>query len=153
MSADLHRIRRFVAFVAFAAAFPAVVSIGRAEDTPIEASKKAAASAPAMQGHDAEARLREPDAEARWRRLFFDAAGREEGEPQVACDHRARRRPDVIGGPAAVAILWDPASGRVLVRRWESGEAAIDLEPLRRRLGEAAPAGTRVEALAFLRCR
>jgi hypothetical protein len=107
-----------------------------------------------MQGHDAEARMRDPDAEVRWRRLFFDPALHEEGEGQVACDHRVARRPDLDGGPAAVAVAWDPASGRVLVRRWEISEgAAIDLPALRARLAAAVPANVVVDGLAFRRCR
>ncbi|MDK9695319.1 MAG: hypothetical protein OEL76_02910 [Siculibacillus sp.] len=124
-----------------------------ADDRLVETLRKAA-EAPAMQGHDAEARMRAPDAEARWRRLFFDPAGREEGVAEVSCDHRAARRPDLDGGPAAVAILWDPTSGRILLRRWEASEgAAIDVEALLLRLAEGAPAGARTDALAFRRCR
>lgn len=107
-----------------------------------------------MQGHDAEARMREPDAEARWRRLFFEPAGREEGEAQVSCDHRVARRPDLDGGPTAVAVLFDAKTGRIHLRRWEiSDGAGVDLDALRRRLADGAPAGAGVDALAFRRCR
>ena len=144
-------------FAAIATGLVAIVVAGpwaRGETTPLDAMRKAAASAPAMQGHDAEARMRDPDSEARWRRLFFDAAVREEGEAQVSCDHRVARRPDVDGGPAAVAVLWERASGRVLLRRGEGSDgAAIDSEAVRRRVADAMPAGTASDALAFRRCR
>ena len=139
---------------AFLAAPFLVVSVVHAEDTPKASATTAAESAPAMQGHDAEARMREPDAEARWRRLFFDAATREEGEPQVSCDHRAARRPDAVAGPAAVAIAWDPASGRVIARLWATSDGdPLDLSALTRRLAASTPSGLALDALAFRRCR
>ena len=129
-------------------------SNGLAQGASTAPAPEARERAPAMQGHDAEARMREPGAEARWRRLFFDAAAREVGEAQVACDHRVARRPEVDGGPAAVAIAWDRASGRVLVRRWETADgAALDLEAVKARVVVAAPAGAIVDGLTFRRCR
>jgi hypothetical protein len=152
MMSELSRTTCFIACAAILAAVFAITSEVRAEDTPREAMRKAAAGAPAMQGHDAEARMRDAEAEVRWRRLFFDAAEREEGEALVSCDHRAARRPDSIAGPGAVVILWVPASGRLLARRWESSsEGAIDLDAAKARIG-AAP-GAIVDGLAFLRCR
>ena len=128
-------------------------SAAGAGDGLVETMRKAA-EAPAMQGHDAEARMRDPEAEARWRRLFFDDAGREEGEAQVSCDHRIARRPDVDGGAAAVAIAQHPESGRVLARRWETSEgSAIDLDGVKGRLAAAAPSGSVVDGIAFRRCR
>lgn len=154
MDTDHRPLRRIGALFALAAALSWAASVGRAETTPISPQTRSGENPPAMQGHDAEARMREPDAEARWRRLFFDPAAREEGEAQVACDHRLTRRPDLDGGPAAVAILVDPASGRVLARRWEiSDGAAIDLAALKAGLAAAAPAGAVVDGLAFRRCR
>ena len=154
MDRHLHRLRHRGALPALAAAFFGFVSGGVAQQSPLDSLRTAAETAPAMQGHDAEARMRTPEAEARWRRLFFDPAGREEGVAEVSCDHRVARRPDLDGGPAAVAILWDPTSGRIHLRRWEtSGGAAIDVEALGRRLAEGAPAGARTDALAFRRCR
>lgn len=154
MDRDLHRLRCRGALLALTAASFGFVSVGNAQPAPLDALRTAAETAPAMQGHDAEARMRTPEAEARWRRLFFDPAGREEGVAEVSCDHRVARRPDLDGGPAAVAILWDPTSGRVLLRRWETSEsAAVDVEALSRRLAEGAPAEARTDALAFRRCR
>ena len=152
MMSELSRTTCFNACVALLAAMLAAPSVVRAEDSPLEAMGKAAAGAPAMQGHDSEARMRDADAEARWRRLFFDPAAREEGEALVSCDHRAAKRPDTIAGPGAVVILWVPTTGRVIARRWESSsDAAIDLEAAKARIG-AAP-GAIGDGLAFLRCR
>ncbi len=152
MMSELSRTTCFNACVAVVVALLAAPPVVRAEDSPLEAMRKAAASGSAMQGHDSEARMRDPAAEARWRRLFFDPAGREEGEAQVFCDHRAARRPDSIAGPGAVAILWAPANGRVLARRWESSSGApIDLDAVKTRVGTAP--GAIVDGLAFLRCR
>jgi hypothetical protein len=151
MIASVLSTRRIGASAALVAALLVAVPFGRAETTPLEALRQAAERAPAMQGHDSEARMRTPEAEVRWRRLFFDPALRETGEAQVACDHRIARRPDLDGGAAAVAILWDRASGRVLVRRWATAEA-VDLAGLAAALTADAPAGAEVDALAFRRC-
>lgn len=154
MFTDLRPLRRIGALSALVAVVLGTASVGRAEDTPPAATARSAEHPPAMQGHDAEAKMRAPDAEARWRRLFFDAAIREAGEAQVSCDHRVARRPDLDGGPAVVTILWDPARGRVLERRWATSDGGpIDLAAAMRRLGEAAPPGTEIDGLAFRRCR
>ena len=148
------RTPRLGAIAALLAAVIVSAPNSAAQDTPPPSKQDARERAPAMQGHDAEARMREPEAEARWRRLFFDAAGHEEGEAEVACDHRVARRPDLDGGPAAVAIAWDRASGRVLIRRWVvSDGGAIDLEAVEAGLAATAPAGATVDGLAFRRCR
>jgi len=138
------------------AVFPAILAVATVVGRSLPAASADAApadSAPAMQGHDAEAKMRDPAAEARLRRLLFDPAMREQGEAQVSCDHRAAKRPDTVAGPAAVVILWDAAQGRVLVRRWIASTAAIDLAGETARLAEGAPAGTSVDGLVFLRCR
>ena len=154
MTSERSRARLIGAITVVSAALVVAPSSGRGDSTPREALEKAAASAPAMQGHDAEARMRDPDAEVRWRRLFFEPAGREEGEAQVSCDHRIARRPDLDGGPSAVVVLWNRESGRVLVRRWESTDgAAIDLAGAMRRLAEGAAAVVAVDGLAFRRSR
>ena len=154
MTSERSRARSIGAIAVVSAALVVALPSARGDSTPGEAMEKAAASAPAMQGHDAEARLRDPLAEQRWRRLFFDPAGREEGEAQVSCDHRVVRRPDLDGGPAAVMIVYDPVRERVLVRRWAVSEGtAIDLEASKERLAISAPAGTVVEGLGFRRCR
>lgn len=121
-----------------------------AADGAMEGFARAAESAPAMQGHDAEAAMRDPEAEARRRRLFFDPAGTEEGEGRVSCDHRASRRPDVVAGPAVVAIVSDAVTARVRLRVWRAGD---DAAAVTRDLAARAGAGERVEALAFLACR
>lgn len=144
----------FAAIATLLAAVVLAASPLRGQTTSLDAMRRAAESAPAMQGHDAEARARDPEAEIRQRRLFFDPAGREEGKAQVSCDHRVLRRPDLDGGAAAVAVLWTPADGRILARHWEvTDAAAIDLEAMKRRLAEAAPPGAVVDGLAFRRCR
>ncbi len=154
MTSERSKALRIGAIAASLAAVVVAVPGAGAETTTLGALEKAAASAPAMQGHDAEARMRDPDAEDRWRRLFFEPAGREEGEAQVSCDHRIAKRPDVDGGAAAVVIAWDPATGRVLLRRWEiAAGASIDLDAITERLVAAAPAGSAVDGLAFRRCR
>jgi hypothetical protein len=115
MMPEHSRTTYLTAWVAGLATIVATAAAVRADDHLVETLRKAA-EAPAMQGHDAEARMRDADAEVRWRRLFFDPAARETGEAQVSCDHRVARRPDLDGGAAAVAIVWDRASGRVLVQ-------------------------------------
>ncbi len=152
MMSELSRTTCFNACVATVVAILAAPPVVRAEDSALEAMRKAAAGAPAMQGHDSESRMRDAEAEARWRRLFFDPATREEGEALVSCDHRAARRPDTVAGPGAVVILWDPAGGRLLARRWESSSgASIDLDAAKARIGTMP--GAIVDGLAFLRCR
>jgi hypothetical protein len=152
MMSELSRTTCFNACVTIVVAMFAAPSVVRAEDSPLEAMRKAAAGAPAMQGHDSESRMRDAEAEVRWRRLFFEPAAREEGEALVSCDHRAAKRPDTIAGPGAVVILWVPTTGRVIARRWESASGApIDLEAAKGRIG-AAP-GAIVDGLAFHRCR
>ena len=144
--------RRTGACATLVATLLVAAPFGRAETTPLDALRQAAERAPAMQGHDSEARMRSPEAEERWRRLFFDPAVRETGEALVSCDHRIARRPDLDGGAAAVAILWDRASGRVWVRRWVAGAGAIDLAALAGALTAEAPAGAEVDVLGFRRC-
>ena len=152
MMSEHSRTTCFNACAAILVALFAATSVVRSEDSSAEAMRKAAANAPAMQGHDAESRMRDVDDEARWRRLFFDVAEREEGEPSVSCEHRAARRPDTIAGPGAVVILWIPTSGRVLVRRWESSvDAPIDLDAAKARIGEMP--GAVADGLVFRRCR
>lgn len=139
--------------IALFVALQATAPFGHAETTPLDALRQAAESAPAMQGHDSEARMRAPEAEARWRRLLFDPALRETGEAEVACDHRIGRRPDLDGGAAAVAILWDRTSRRVVERRWVAGATAVDTGALAASLAADAPAGVEVDVIAFRRCR
>lgn len=146
------RTRKVARLTVFSAILAVATVVG--EGLPAAPGGAAPADpAPAMQGHDAEAKMRDPAAEARHRRLFFDPALREEGEAQVSCDHRAAKRPDTVAGPAAVVILWEAARGRVLVRRWIAATTAIDLAAEIARLAEGAPAGASVDGLAFLRCR
>ena len=149
MNQGTRKAARFAAI----SAILAVVAMGGESLLAASAGDPPENSAPAMQGHDAEAKMRDPAAEARHRRLFFDPALREEGEAQVSCDHRAAKRPGTVAGPAAVVILWEAARGRVLVRRWIAATTAIDLAAETARLAEGAPAGASVDGLVFRRCR
>lgn len=115
---------------------------------------------PAMAGHDAEARMRTPEDEARWRRLFFDPAAREIGEPGVSCDHRRLRRPETIRGLGAVAIAFDRDDGRLRLRLWlpPTGDVVPDstsvAADLRRRLADSgSTADVEVEVRLFAWCR
>ena len=102
--------------------------------------------------------MRDPDAEAAWRRLFFDVAPVEIGAPGVACDHRAARRPDVIAGHGAVLVAVDPATARPRVRLWLAPDADADLAAprlaeARAHLRDLAGADARLEEHTFLWCR
>lgn len=117
---------------------------------------------PSLAGHDAEARARDPEAEALWRRLFFDTADREVGESGVSCDHRRARRPEAIRGIGFVAVATDGA-GRLRARLWGEPEGGgIDLladrAVLEARLRallppEDATIAIAVEARVFAWCR
>jgi hypothetical protein len=79
-----------------------------------------AGEAPAMQGHASESKLRDAEAEAAHRRLFFDEALVEAGLPGVACDHRVASRPDVSAGTGSVHVVWRLSDGRVVARLWQA---------------------------------
>ena len=116
---------------------------------------------PALIGHAAEAAMREAEAEARHRRLFFDPAERESGEPGVACDHRAATRPDTIAGRGRVLVAVDPTTDRVVARLWvppdTTGRPALDDASARTRLLGSVPptaaAAMKIEARDFAWCR
>ncbi len=134
-----------------------LAAITRADGAPPPASPP---EAPPMAGHDAEARMRTPDDEARWRRLFFDPAAREIGEPGVSCDHRRLRRPETIRGLGAVAIAFDRGDGRLRLRLWlpPTGDVVPDstsvAADLRRRLADSgSTADVEVEVRLFAWCR
>ncbi len=58
------------------------------------------------------------------------------------------RRPDASAGPAAVAVLFDPATGRLHLRLWST--PASDLDDARARAERlAAAASARAAALAL----
>lgn len=116
---------------------------------------------PALLGHAAEAAMREAEAEARHRRLFFDPAERESGEPGVACDHRTVTRPESIAGRGRVLVAVDATTGRVVARLWvppdPTGRPALDEAAARSRLLHAAhptPASAmKIEMRDFAWCR
>lgn len=147
-----------------ALAFPLAATV-RAEGVPLPASRPeappmAGSEAPPMAGHDAEARMRSPDDEVRWRRLHFDPASREIGEAGVSCDHRRLRRPETIRGLGAVAIATDRRDGHLRLRLWAppSSEPAPDPAAveaaLRRHLADSGvTADVDVEMRVFAWCR
>lgn len=118
---------------------------------------------PAMAGHDAEAKARDPADESRRERLFFAPAAIEIGEAGVDCGHRRVRRPDSIAGTGAVVVAVDSVTGRVLLRLWAAPEttrpnAPVDLAALERqardRLGEGGTnRAITIEATGFAWCR
>jgi hypothetical protein len=115
---------------------------------------------PAMQGHDAEARMRDAQAEALHRRLFFDPARIEEGSPGVSCDHRVARRPETSAGTGEVVVAVRKTGGEVIVRLWfppvvERSEEVIAsrLATLSRAAGVDDVATLHVERHRFAWCR
>ena len=142
-----------------AAIFAGMVAVAPARAEPDSMSREA----PALAGHAAEAAMRDEEAERRHRRLFFDSVRLEEGEPGVACDHRAHR-PEAIAGRGSVLVAVDARSGRALARLWlppapegtapvEPGAPEARLRALVARLEPAATERPAIERRDFVWCR
>jgi hypothetical protein len=114
-----------------------------------------------MQGHSAEASLRDAEEEAAHRRLFFDTAIAESGSPGVSCDHRVASQPATSRGVGSVHIVWREADGRVIARLWQPPEsrlppagtaARLDLMVVAA-LGTSGEAGLKTRNHDFAWCR
>lgn len=114
-----------------------------------------------LQGHDAEARQRDPAEIARHDRLFAISVPLEEGEPGVSCDHRLARRPETSAGLGAVAVA--SRGERPIARLWlapspdassdRTALAAAATARLRARLAPADAATAGIEVAVFHWCR
>jgi hypothetical protein len=116
---------------------------------------------PAMQGHAAEAKLRDANEEAAHRRLFFDDAMAEAGTPGVSCAHRLARQPETSRGIGSVHVVWRETDGRVVARLWRPPETALSPDETTARLdlmvmaalGAPGLPGLKTETHSFAWCR
>jgi hypothetical protein len=117
-------------------------------------------TAPAFQGHAAEAQMRDEASEKRRRRLFFDDVDIEIGPQGLPCDHVMKTKPQAVAGRGHVVVLALQGAKPLLVRVWfpPAGPPLSEAEALARATAQARDRGAQgavvlQDSLAFAWCR
>lgn len=142
-----------------AAALLGVAAPFSAHAQPVSQADKAD-TAPAFQGHAAEAQMRDAASERRRRRLFFDDVDIEIGPQGLPCDHVMKSKPQAVAGRGHVVVLTLQGAKPLHVRVWfpPDGSPLSETEALARAVAQAHERGAQGAVVsqdrqAFAWCR